>query len=366
MSLPAIFSPVRSGDHVFADGGLLNNLPVDVARQMGADVVIAVHLQTKPLEANEQMSAFGVLGRAVSVTIAANELREIQQMQKADVLVTVNLAGFVGTDYQKLTELIAKGMEAAAAKGAILSALSVDDETWNSYLAARNARRKQVPAPAFVEVAGVKPSLARDIQKQLALYVGQPLDTAALEAQLTQMTGTGRYARLGYQMVEHNGQTGLQAIADEKTYGPPFIRPLVVVDGSDHKHIRFTIGARITFLDLGVVGSEWRNDITLGSDYRLVSEFFRPLRHGSHWFVAPHAFGESTAINAYLKDKMIAEYGKQEAGGGVDLGYSINRKSELRLGYYSAYEKLWPQIGDPETAWPHGSDPAALLLHERG
>lgn len=349
MSLPAIFSPVRSGGHVFADGGLLNNLPVDVARLMGAEVVIAVHLQTKPMDSGEQISAFGVLGRAISVTIAANELREIQQMQQADVLVTVNLAGFDGTDYQKSAELIAKGLEAAGAKSAILSALSVDDEAWNAYLAARNARRKQAPAPAFVAVTGVKPSLARDIQKQLAPYVGQPLDTAALEAQLTLMTGTGRYARLGYQLVENNGQTGLQAVADEKSYGPPFIRPLVVVDGSDQKHIRFTIGARITFLDLGVVGSEWRNDVTLGSEYRLVSEYFRPLTHGSHWFVAPHAFGDSTAINAYLKDKMIAEYGSQRAGGGMDLGYSISRKAEIRLGYDAGYEKLWPQIGDPES-----------------
>src|ERR1700757_2388970 len=49
MSLPAIFSPVRGDGQIYVDGGLLENLPVDVVRAMGADVVIAVHLETAPL-----------------------------------------------------------------------------------------------------------------------------------------------------------------------------------------------------------------------------------------------------------------------------------------------------------------------------
>jgi NTE family protein len=346
MSLPAMFAPVRSGDHIFADGGLLNNLPVDVARQMGADLVIAVHLQVKAVEPKDRLSAFGVLGRSVSVAIAANELREMQQ---ADVLITVNVAGFDVSDYQRSAELIARGLQAAAAKSAILSTLSVDDAAWRDYLAARNARRKTTPPPAFVEVAGVKPSLAQDIKQQLSPYVNRPLDTAALEEQLTLLTGSGRYSSVGYEMVDNNGQIGLRAVADEKSYGPPFIRPLIVVDGSDRKHIRFTIGARVTFLDLGLIGAEWRNDITLGSDDRLFSEYYRPLRHGSRWFVAPQMLAESTAINAYSGSKMLAEYGQKQMGGGADLGYSLGRNSEIRLGYYSAYRKLWPQIGDPET-----------------
>ncbi len=348
MSLPAVFSPVRTGDHIFADGGLLNNLPVDVARQMGADLVIAVHLRTTPVDARKPMSAFGVLGRAVSVSISANELRHIEQMHAADVLITVDVAGFDGTDYEKSAALIAKGLEAATAKAAILSALSVDDAAWNEYLAARNSRRKTTPKPAFVEVAGVKSGLARDIQKQLAPYAGKPLDTAALEEQLTLITGSGRYARIGYQMVERDGQIGLRATAEEKSYGPPFVRPLVVVDGSDHKHIRFTVGARVTFFDIGVVGSEWRSDITVGSEYRLASEYYRPLRRGSRWFVAPQVLAESTTINAFFKDQMIAEYGNQQVGGALDLGYAFSRKSEIRLGYFAAHEKLWPQIGDRE------------------
>ena len=50
MSLPGIFSPVRWDGHIFADGGLMDNLPVDVAQSMGADLTVAVHLETAELD----------------------------------------------------------------------------------------------------------------------------------------------------------------------------------------------------------------------------------------------------------------------------------------------------------------------------
>ena len=50
MSIPAVFSPVQDGEDLYVDGGLLGNLPTNVVRKMGADVVIAIHLDTAPLD----------------------------------------------------------------------------------------------------------------------------------------------------------------------------------------------------------------------------------------------------------------------------------------------------------------------------
>src|SRR5271170_6469466 len=75
MSLPGIFTPVRSGDHIYADGGLLDNLPIGVAKEMGADLVLGVHLEGASFNPEKPLSSFAVLGRSISVIIAANELR---------------------------------------------------------------------------------------------------------------------------------------------------------------------------------------------------------------------------------------------------------------------------------------------------
>jgi len=342
MSLPGIFNPVRTSESVFVDGGLLDNLPVDVAKDMGADLVIAVDLQDKQLEPTTSLSSFGVLGQSISVVIAANELRS---MEKADILISVPLTDFSSMDYQKDNAIIQKGYEAAASKAAVLSAFSLDESDWSEYIAQRSARRRTIPNPQFVEVVGTKPKLAKEIQNELSGSLDKPVDTASLDRTLTYLAGIGRFSRLGYRMVEKDNQQGLLILADEKPYGPPIIRPLIFLDGSEYNNVQFTIGARITFFDLGSFGTEWRNDVSFGSQYGVKSEYYRPFGTALHWFVAPRVFASNTRAEYYSGGTLVADYRNRQAGGAFDVGYAFSRLSELRVGYEAAYEKFSPSIG---------------------
>ena len=67
MSIPAAFSPVRIGDMVLVDGGLKNNYPVDVAREMGADIVIGVTLNGKPKKAEDIRGTMKIVGQIIDV-----------------------------------------------------------------------------------------------------------------------------------------------------------------------------------------------------------------------------------------------------------------------------------------------------------
>jgi NTE family protein len=342
MSLPGIFTPVRTKDTVMVDGGLLDNLPVDVAQEMGAQLTIAVHLETKPLGANEPLSSVAVLGRSISVVIAANELRS---MQKADVLISVPLAAYSSTDYEKSAEIIKLGYQAAAAKAPVLSRFSVDEGTWQAYLAQREARRRPMPVPQFVEVAGTVPKIATEIQDQLKDDVGKPLVTSQINKQLTHILGDGRFAKMGYQMTDKDGQQGLKVVAVEKDWSPPEVRPLLVIDGSEYDNVQFALGARITFRDIGSFGSEWRNDLILGSEHGIQSEFYRPFGEKLRWFVAPKGFAFNTQQNYYSANTLEAVYRNRAAGGAFDFGYTPSRSSEIRIGYRGAYQELYPTVG---------------------
>ena len=344
MSLPGVFSPVRSDGHIFADGGILNNLPTDVAKTMGADIVVAVHLQVKKLDAAESFSSVRVLSRSVSVVVATTELRG---MERADILITVDLSAYDSLDYTKSEEISKLGYEAAQAKAAILTTLSVDDETWQHYLAERQSRMRTAPVPEFVQVTGTKPEAAREIENALASDLNKPIDSNKLERQLTSLTGVGRFSRLAYGITEKNNQPGLLIRADEKQYGPPFVLPLIVIDGSQYNDVRFTMGARITFLDVAGFRSEWRNDIRIGFDNGLRSEYYHPFTASSHWFVAPQGFADSTAFDIYSKSELLAEYRHRQAGGGVDLGYQLDRSSEIRFGYETSTQRYSPHVGNP-------------------
>ena len=362
MSLPGIFTPVRAKDAVYVDGGLLDNLPVDVAQQMGAEVTIAVHLETKPLGANEPLSSVGVLGKSLSVVVAANELRS---MQNADVLVSVPLAKFSSTDYAKSAEIIRLGYEAAAGKASVLSRFSVDEATWREYIAQRNSRKRTVPKPEFVEVAGTSPKLAKQIESQMSSIVDKPIDVTSLENQLTYLTGDGRFSNIGYQMVTKDNKTGLRVNTKEKEFSPPEVRPLIVIDGNQWDQVQFLIGARITFLDVGSFGSEWRNDVVLGSEHALRSEFYRPFGEKLRWFIAPQALVGNAQLNYYKANTLLAQYRNREGGGAFDFGYAASRSSELRVGYQGAYQKLYPKIGGLRYGTLEGRVGATSLLYRR-
>jgi NTE family protein len=154
ISLPAIFVPVRDGSHVLVDGGLLDNLPVDLARQMGADIVIAVHLRTQPLDPRQALTTDSVLARSASVSVAANELASIASLEKADILLTADLAKFDTTDYTLFDQIEAEGYKAAQNKSALLSRLQADESEWQQILSTRAGKRRQAPVPQFVEVTG--------------------------------------------------------------------------------------------------------------------------------------------------------------------------------------------------------------------
>ena len=344
MSLPGLFTPVRYGDHLYADGGLLNNIPIDVARGMGADIVIGIHLEVAPLSPNENLSSFSVLGRSIAVMISANELRS---MEKADLLVSVPLQKYTALDYNKADDIIKAGYEAAATKATVLSAFSVNEAAWEEYLSERNARRKTTPVPQFIEVAGTTPQLAGAIEKEVSGLVGKPIEQEKLDHDILTLAGMGQFSSLSFSMVEKNGQRGLQIQAEPKRYAPPIVRPLISIDGSDYNNVLFSLGARITFLDFGSFRSELRNDVIFGSQYGVSTEYYHPFTTISRWFVAPRAGFLSAQYPVYSNNDLIASYRRRETGGGIDVGYESGRSGELRLGYEGGYERLSRQVGNP-------------------
>lgn len=222
MSLPGIFTPVRSGNQLYADGFLVDNLPIDVGKEMGAEITLGVHLETAPLDPKTNLSSFGVLGQAISVMSAANVIRSMEQ---ADLLIIVPLQKYTTLDYNKADAIIKAGYDAAASKATVLNAFSVSEAEWEEYLAQRNARRRTAPIPQFVQVAGTSPPMAKAMEKQMSTLVGKPVDTKQIDQDMMTIVGSGRFATATYSMTEKNGEQGLQVQAGEKSYAPPSYVP---------------------------------------------------------------------------------------------------------------------------------------------
>ena len=348
MSIPAFFTPVRMDGKVYADGGLVNNLPVDVVKSMGAELIIAVHLQIRPYNPKDLNSPFGTLGRSISVIIAMNEQKSLRSLAQSDVPLSVQLQDFTSLDYKKSPELIAKGRATAEEKKTILGMLSVPESDWKQYKDRVASRRiQEVPVPQFVEVQGTSPALAADIQENLKQWANKPMDPPQLERDITKITGIGRFTRIDYRMTERDGKAGLLIRGDEKSYSPPTIYPGVFVDGSDVNNVQFSLGARLLVLDLGGLRNELRTDVTVGSVYAMSMEYYRPFSSTSRWFIAPHGIASDSPVDIYDDGNRVAQYRVRQAGGGADIGRFFGRFGEFRAGYRAGEQWLVRKIGDP-------------------
>jgi NTE family protein len=331
MSIPGAFTPVNDGQRVYVDGGLVNNLPTNVVRQMGADIVIGVHLETQPMEAQNIQSLLTVLEQSVRAVISESEVRGLAN---ADAVVSVNLGHFGMRDFTKNQPIMQTGYEAAQNKSKLLERFSLDDGAWQEYVRDRDSRKQMsTPVPQFIQVQGTRAPAQEDIRRYLKGFTGKPLDAEKLNPALTRLTGGGRYDTLDYRIVERDGKQGLLILVKEKGFAPPTLQPAFELDGSEAGDIEFTLGTRLTLVDVAGFRSEWRTDFLFGNTYGVSSELYRPFRGESKWFFAPHADASDTTFQIYAKNDPLADYRFYRMNIGGDVGYGFSRFSEVRVGY---------------------------------
>lgn len=330
MSIPGLFSPVHHGNDIYSDGGAVDNLPVDVAREMGAQVVISSYLNAGPVHPDVLSTLTGVVGRNVSIMVANNE---INSLKNSDVVVSSDVSKVGTLDFEKNEDIIPLGYKAAGLESAELEKYSLTDADWAAYLAQRQARRKtQVPVPQFVEVYGAEGMQQADIQARFQKYVGKPVDPIALEKGIADLQGTGLYSTINYNLIDHDRKVGLLIRPRNKSWGPPFMNLGLPILANDANNVALGIGVRATFFNVAGPGSEIRLEGQLGQPATLNAELFKPLKAGSRAFVAPHAYLSRQTNPYYVGSQQLEQYRENRNGLGVDLGYLFNARTELRAG----------------------------------
>lgn len=345
MSIPGVFEPIRIGKEVYTDGGSIDNLPVDVAKTLKPDIVIAVYLDPGSPETRDLTSLLDIAGRNISMMIIANEL---QSMKAADILLTANLKGLYTSDYQKAPLFISRGEAAAERKAALLSRFAVDDATWEQFQQARQSRTKAgTPAPQKLIVDTTNSGVRRNVEFYAKDLVGKPINVPELERALAEMRGQGSLSSLDYRFRQVNGSEALIIRPVEKANGPPFLNLGILIDGSDSRDIRFGLAGRLTFLNIGGLNSEIRANARIGREAEASLEYYHPFTPESRWFIAPHAYATSRLSDLYVDNTRLAEFTFGRSGVGADIGYRFGRRAEFRIGEDIAVYSTSQRIGTP-------------------
>jgi NTE family protein len=358
MAIPAIFEPIEIDDRLLADGGLLNNVPADVTRGMGAEVVIAVDVSA-PLEEREALrSLVSVANQAIGVMMVARTRRVLDGDADHVIRPVVNDIG--ASDWRRFEEIRQRGYDAAAAMADRLTPLSLDPGAWERHLADRGRRRSTAPVvPAFVRIDGVDTDTAADLGRRLEPDIGEPLDPVGLERRLTTLAGAGRYGSLAYDVVREGERAGLAVRVREKPHGPPFLNLALELDNSADA-VELGFGARLTAYDVGRRDAEARLDLALGSDLGLEAEYLRPVA-GTRVFVAPRIKLRSRTQQFSRASDPIASFRTQRAQAGGDVGLTLGSASELRIGYDIGVLDARVRVGAPVLPSLEGREHGARL-----
>lgn len=346
MSIPGVFAPVRVGNDLYADGAAVDNLPVDVAKSMGAQVIISSYLNAGPPEAGSMTSLVGIAGRNVSIMVAANEVKSLKD---SDVVISSDVSKYGALEFSKTDQIIPTGEKAAQLEASALEKYALNDHDWQVYLAQRQARRRtKIPIPQFVEIYGVHGSQQRQVDAQFEKYVGKPVDPLKLEKSIADLQGTGLYSTINYNIVDRKGRPGLLVRPLTKDYGPPFMNFGLTILTNDSNDIQIGVGVRATFYNLAGPGSEVRLDGAVGQPALLRGELFKPLWSGAHIFAAPHAYIAHQTVPYFQGDQQLDEYKERRNGLGLDFGYLFNSRTELRVGEDVQWFSETRTIGTPQ------------------
>lgn len=346
MSVPGIFAPVRLDDRLLVDGGIVANLPIDVVRGMGVDIVIAVDVEFPLYTAEELDSVLAISEQMLTILMHRETLRQIDTLGDGDILIRPELGTFASADFGKIDEAIGPGVQAVLDASAALREIAVDEHQYADYLAQRARRPAQDKTLAFVRVAHDGRLSTEILESRLHAEIGDPIDAHHLANDADRLYGLDLYEQVSYKLVEENGGTGVEFQARSKSWGPDVLQFAVSLEEDFEGLTAFNVATRLTKSGLNRLGAEWRTDLQLGSDPLLFSEFYQPFGWDSRLFIAPHIDMHQSSFNAFVLDDSIARFRVSKSEVGLDLGRELGSSGEFRIGAHRGIGQARVKVGD--------------------
>lgn len=298
MSLPAVLDPVEIDKQILVDGGLSNQLPVDVVRAMGADVVIAVNVGMPLSRLDSSANLLSVINQLTSLMTERSTREAIAELSEKDLLLTPPMTTELGSaDFDKGELAIQIGMETGLAVSSRLAELS------SPATARANTLRRDVrPVVNFVRLDNRTPYANEVILARIHLEIGQPLDMVSLENQLRVIYGIGTFASVSYQVVTEHGQTGVAVTAVPKSHGPNYVQIGLALSSDFGSEFSANFRASLLLAPVSKLGAEARVFAQIGSEPTLGLEYYRPLDALSRNALLFRTFYETADIHRYDRD----------------------------------------------------------------
>jgi NTE family protein len=348
MSVPSIFAPVEIDGRLLVDGGVSNNLPVDVARDMGADIVIAVDIST-PLKKREELtSAVSITGQLTGILTRRNTEEQIATLSGKDILIVPDLGDISSADFKESGQAVPKGRAAAEQHREQLAGLTIPEANYADLVRALPVRKTTPPVIDFIKLVNESRVSDAVIMARLHVKTGQPLDVQALDRDIGIIYGLELFENVDYEVVDEDGKAGLIIHARERSWGPNYMQFGLELGDNFEGDSTYNLGAAYTRTAINRLNGEWRTAAQIGEGLGIATEIFQPLDVASRYYINPRLFYAKENYNVFSPDAdILAQYRVSRYGIDIGGGREFGVWGEARLGYRRYAGDLEVLIGEP-------------------
>ena len=349
MSVPAAFAPVEVDGRPLVDGGLVRNLPVDLARSMGVDRVIAVNVGRPLLPKERLTSVLAVTEQVINILTEQNVERSLAELAPEDILITPDLADFGPGDFARSEAIVAAGEAAARRIADRLASLALDAVAYAAFEQRRTqlVREDRPVAVTDVQVAGLRTVNPEAIRREIDVPLDRPLATAEIDRAVQELFGRGDFESVSYSLVDDGPRRTLIVTPLEKSWGYNALRVGGNLQTDFDTDSTFNLLIAHTWSWLNRYGAEWRSEVQVGDTQRLLTELYQPLAPGSRWFVLPRLAVQREDFDLFVGDEPLARFRNSTARADVALGLALPRLGSLRVGAGRAQIETTRLIGPP-------------------
>ncbi|MDG4554053.1 MAG: patatin-like phospholipase family protein [Candidatus Competibacter sp.] len=330
MSIPSALVPVELEGKLLVDGGVSDNLPIDVVRKLcRPDVVIAVDVGAPLAPTNELTSVLSITNQLTTILTVRNVEQQIKTLGSEDVLIVPDLKDLSSTDFDRSPEAVIIGYDAAQASRKALSRLSLSVADYQAYIAALpSIPDTDHPIVDFIRIKNSSRLSDQVIASQLRVQPGDRLDPRELNRNLNIVYGMGDFQEVDYSLIEEDGKTGLIVEARERYIGTDTLELGLSFGASLRGESLFALSAAYTLGQLNSLGGEWRTIGQVGGNIALSTDFYQPLDADQTYFIDPYASYQ--AYNLTLQD--LSQYRVYRTNIGVVAGRNLEHWGRLSLG----------------------------------
>ena len=346
MSIPAVFAPVELDGRLLVDGGMTDNIPLDVVREMGVDLAIVVDIGT-PLRNRKQLATVvDVLNQSITLMTRRNSEEQLASLRREDILVQPSLASFGVTDFGRAHDMIDAGYRATVALAPRLAGLRQPEA--DSNLAMARSPRQRTPIITAIKVENDSKVSDDVIRYYIRQPIGEPLELDRLQTDMGTLYGLDYFDQVQYRVVHKGDDNTLVINARGRRGGTDYLRLGLNLSDDLRGDSAFNLGASYRVNGINRLGAEWLTRAQIGDQQELYTEFYQPLDVGSRYFIAPYLDFGSQNVEATLDNDPVAEYRLERYGFGLNVGRQIGTYGEVRLGVGKAWGEADVRIGDQD------------------